>query len=201
MSSKLHPDSRRQEAETEEPAYIVRSEQSFDLRENLADRWSPELHLPGTRLGPLAGLARLKVNMVRIPPGSQLADYHTLQQEEEWVFVLKGRGVVVISDVEHMVGTGDFVGFPGGSEPHQVRNPFEQSLLCLVGGEQVAMDVADFPHQGRRMFRYGDRFEVYDPNEAEEAASAEMDAMLAEHWPTEIDIDITMDGQRRPKRR
>ncbi len=138
MNSTLHPESRRQEAEKEEPAYIVRSEQSFDLRENLADRWSPELHLPGTRLGPLAGLERLKVNMVRIPPGSELADYHTLQQEEEWVFVLKGRGVVVISDVEHMIGTGDFVGFPGGSEPHQIRNPFEQSLLCLVGGEQVA---------------------------------------------------------------
>lgn len=190
--------SRGRTASEKEPSYIVRAEQAFEFKENMADRWSPASHIPGTRLSRLAGLSRLNINMLRVPAGGEVSVYHSCHREEEWAFVLKGRGVVVISDVEHIIGAGDFLGFPSRSEPHQIKNPFDHSLLCLIGGEAVEMDVVDIPRQGRRLFRYGNHFEVYDPNEAEEAASAEMDALLAEHWPTEVDFDISIDGPRKP---
>lgn len=168
-------------------SYIVRAESAFEFKDNIADRWTPEHEVPGTRLSRLVGLERLKVSVVRIPSGGEASVYHSYHREEEWAFVLKGRGVVVINDIEYIVGPGDFVGFPAKSDPHHVRNPFEHSMVCLVGGENMDIDVADFPRQGKRLFRYGEKFEVYDPNEAEESAPSGVDELLMEHWPGDPD--------------
>ena len=178
---------RRAGSNPDDRSYIVRAERAFEFKDNIADRWTPELDVPGTKLSPLVGLSRLKVSVIRIPSGGEASVYHSFQREEEWAFVLKGRGVVVINDIEHIIGPGDFVGFPARSEPHHVRNPFEHSMVCLIGGENLEADVADFPRQGKRMFKYGDTFEVYDPNEAEESAPAEIDEMLMENWPMDSD--------------
>ena len=58
------------------------------------------------------------------------------------------------------------MGFPTGVA-HHLRNPGEQDLVYLVGGENLDLEVADFPRLDRRMIRHGDRVEVYRASEAE----------------------------------
>jgi uncharacterized cupin superfamily protein len=124
-----------------------------------------ELH--GWMISRQAGLARVAVNLVWLPPGKESAVFHLHHREEEWAHVLEGRGVVELDDGEHELGPGDFVAFPPGVA-HQVRNTSTaERLLLLVGGEIVPdVEVADFPRLRRRMVRTGARVAVY-PMESE----------------------------------
>ena len=74
--------------------------------------------------------------------------------------MISGRGLAEIEDEEFEVGPGDFMGFPTGVA-HHLRNPYEEELVYLVGGENVDLEVADFPRLGRRMIRHGENVEVY----------------------------------------
>lgn len=96
--------------------------------------------------------------------------------------MLQGQGVVEIDGAEHLIGVGDFVGFTAPSVPHQLRNPFNRSLVCLVGGERAEIDIADFPRLGKRMFRRGDHMEVYDTADAEEIAPADFDEYMTQSY-------------------
>lgn len=44
------------------------------------------------------------------------------------------------------------MGFPT-SVAHHLRNPYEEKLVYLVGGENVNIEVANFPRLGRRIIR------------------------------------------------
>ena len=129
--------------------------------------YNPKSEIHGWMISRAAGLTRIAVNLAWLPPGKEAAIFHAHHREEEWVFVLEGRGVVEVDDAEHEVGPGDFVAFPPGVA-HHVRNASESDrLLFLEGGEIIPdVDIADFPRLGRRMVRFGNRFAVY-PMEAE----------------------------------
>lgn len=117
-----------------------------------------EIHfrgIDGQTMSERAGLRRLSVYTARIPPGRESFAYHLHHHEEEWLYVLAGRGVVVIDDVSHEIGPGDFAGFPAGGPAHLVTNPFDADLVLLVGGERREMELADFPHLGKRLLRSG----------------------------------------------
>jgi uncharacterized cupin superfamily protein len=105
------------------------------------------------RLGDLVGLTRTGVHHVRIPPGHESFVYHTHEHEEEWVYVLSGRGVAEIAGEELEVGPGDFMGFPTPSVGHHLRNAGSEDFVYLMGGERRDTEVADFPKHGRRMYR------------------------------------------------
>jgi uncharacterized cupin superfamily protein len=128
--------------------------------------YEPRAEVHGWPLSRLAGLRRIAVNLVSLPPGKQSAIFHVHHREEEWVHVLEGRGVVELGEAEHELGPGDFVAFPPGVA-HVVRNDSGGRLLLLVGGEVIPdVEVADFPRLGRRMVRIGSRLAVY-PLDAE----------------------------------
>jgi len=76
--------------------------------------------------------------------------------------VLCGRGVAEIDDAEYEIGPGDFMGFSTPSVGHLVKNPFDEDLLYLVGGERHAIEVADFPRLGKRVIRCGGEAQVAD---------------------------------------
>ncbi len=123
-----------------------------------------EMH--GWLLSRAAGLRRIAVNLAWIPPGRESAIYHVHHREEEWAYVLEGRGIAEVNDVEHAIGPGDFLGFPPGTA-HLLRNTGAEDLLVLEGGEVLPdVDVAEFPRLGRRLVRVGTRVAVY-PLEAE----------------------------------
>jgi uncharacterized cupin superfamily protein len=124
--------------------------------------WNPQSQLVGTRLGPLLGLTRTGVSIVRIPPGKESFVYHSHQREEEWLYILSGRGIAEIDEEEYEVGPGDFMAFPTPSVAHHLRNPFEQELVYLMGGENLDFEVADFPRLSKRMLRRGTTIEIYN---------------------------------------
>lgn len=54
------------------------------------------------------------------------------------------------------------MGFPAGSAAHHLRNIGSGDLVYLVGGEIVAVDVADFPVHDKRLVRVGEPAMVVD---------------------------------------
>ena len=166
--------------ETKNP--IVRAEKAFEFRHTVSHIWNPEAIVPGTQLDRLVGLQRSRVNVIRLPAGTNASLYHSRYCEEEWIYILQGQGVVEIDGTDHLLGPGDFAGFPTPSPPHQLRNPFNKSLICLLGGERREVDIADFPRHGKRMFRRGDHIEVYDTADAEEVAPADFDEYLTQNY-------------------
>jgi uncharacterized cupin superfamily protein len=99
------------------------------------------------------GLEQIGVHITRLPPGKEANAYHTHTYEEEFYYVLSGRGVILFDGQEYEVGEGDFAGFKPSSAPHLLRNPFDRDLVYLVGGERRAFEIAEFPEHGRTMIR------------------------------------------------
>ncbi|WNG52101.1 cupin domain-containing protein [Archangium minus] len=116
---------------------------------------NPQSEIHGHSLSELVGLRRLGVHLLRIPPGKESFVFHSHQLEEEWMYVLSGRGIAEIGDELHEVGPGDFLGFPTPSVGHHLRNTFSEDLVYLSGGERREMEVADFPRHNKRMVRVG----------------------------------------------
>ena len=129
--------------------------------------WNPNSAWVWVPLSRAVNLKRCAVNLARVLPGKD-SIYHLHHGEEEWFYVLSGRGIVEIGDDEFEVGPGDFMGFPTSSVGHHMRNPFDTDLVYLMGGDCVELDVSEFPRLGKRMIRSGTgamlatRAEIYD---------------------------------------
>ena len=104
-------------------------------------------------LGDAAGLRTIGVHLVRLEPGRESTVYHFHHQDEEWIYILSGRGVAEIGDEKSAIGPGDFMGFVAGSAPHSLSNPHEEDLVYLVGGNRCAIDTCDYPRLGMRRYR------------------------------------------------
>lgn len=110
-------------------------------------------------LGRAVGLKRIGVTIARVPTGKESFIYHAHQNEEEWVYILSGRGIAEIGEQEYEVGPGDFMGFGLPQQPHHLRNPFAEDLVYLMGGEAGRLDVGVFPRLGKRVI--GDSESAY----------------------------------------
>lgn len=113
------------------------------------------------------GLQRIGFHLMRIPPGKESFAYHSHYTEEELIYILSGRGIAEIDQEEVEVGPGDFMGFPTPSVAHHLRNPFEEDLVYLSGGERNPSEIADFPRLGKRMARSGTNIAIHHIDEAE----------------------------------
>ncbi len=123
--------------------------------------WNPRSEVTGTHLSPLAGLQRTGISLVRIRPGRESFAYHLHHREEEWIYILSGSGTALIDGREYEVGPGDFIAFPTPSVAHNMRNPKDEDLVYLMGGEHLDFEVADFPLLDKRMVRRGSEVEIY----------------------------------------
>lgn len=106
-------------------------------------------------LGDLAGLANVGVHLVRIESGRDTTEYHFHHAEDEFLYVLEGRGIAEIDGETVEVGPGDFLGFPAGGPAHTMRNPGPADLVYLMAGERRYGDVVDYPRVGRRLLKAG----------------------------------------------
>ena len=105
-------------------------------------------------LSDAVGMKQLGVHLVRVESGRDSTEYHTHTHDEEWVYILSGRGMAEIGERRTEVKTGDFMGFVAGSLPHTMTNPFKEDLVYLVGGTRHAYDVVDYPRRGVRSYKY-----------------------------------------------
>ena len=120
-------------------------------------------------LGDAAGLETIGVHLVRLEPGQTSSVLHFHHQDEEWVYILAGRGIANIGDEQHEVGRGDFMGFVAGSKPHNLHNPSAADLVYLVGGNRWPFDVCDYPQIGKRRYRINGRNAYVDAETLEKA--------------------------------
>ena len=150
----------------EERRFIVRADEIAGRARAFSHPWNPNSEMVGARLGALVGLSRIAVNWVRVPAGKESFIYHSHYREEEWIYIISGRGVAEIDGEEFEVAAGDFMGFPTPGVAHHLRNPSGEDLVYLVGGENLDVEIADFPRLGRRMIRRGQEVEIYDVSDA-----------------------------------
>ena len=99
------------------------------------------------------GLEHLGVHLVRLEPGHESTQFHRHQIDEEFIYILSGKGIAEIGDKEHQVCKGDFMAFGQNSLPHSLRNPFDTKLVYLMGGNRNDFDICDYPKINRRMYR------------------------------------------------
>ena len=150
----------------EERKFLVKADEVAEKASGFSHPWNPNSEIIGTRLSTLVGLSRIGVSLARVPASKESFVYHSHQREEEWIYVISGRGVAEIDGEEFEVGAGDFMGFPAPSVAHHLRNPFDEDLVYLMGGESLDVDIADFPRLGKRMLRRGQDVEIYDTSDA-----------------------------------
>ena len=157
---------KRKVRQVEERKVLIKADEVAERAGSFSHPWNPNSEIIGTRLSTLVGLSRIGVSLVRIPPGKESFVYHSHYREEEWIYIISGHGIAEIDDEEYEVAAGDFMGFPTPSVAHHLRNPYEEDLLYLVGGENRDVEVADFPRLSKRMLRRGQDVEVYEASDA-----------------------------------
>ena len=141
---------------------IVRAADIAAHSQEFSHPWNPNSQMHGTQLALSVGLKRTGVNFIRVPAGKESYVYHSHQNEEEWIYVLSGKAIALIDDVEYEVNAGDFIGFPAPSVAHHMRNPGPAELVYLVGGENRENEIVEFPTLGKRMERRGRQMDVFD---------------------------------------
>lgn len=104
-------------------------------------------------LGDATGLTNLGIHLIEVEPGHVTTEFHVHYFEEEAVYVLSGTATAEIGDEEVAIGPGDFIGYRKGGLAHAIRNTGAETFACLVIGQRLQQDVADYPRLGKRIFR------------------------------------------------
>lgn len=104
-------------------------------------------------LGDLTGLSAIGFHIIEIEPGHESTEAHGHYFEEECVYILDGTADAAIGNEIIPVKAGDFLGYRRGGEAHQLRNTGQTLLRCIVVGQRLDHDVADYPRLGKRLFR------------------------------------------------
>ena len=157
-------------AEASQKSFLVRSSEIKETESTFSHPMNPNSLVTGTRLSSLVGLTRASVGIIKIPPGKESFIYHSHHREEEWIYIISGRGIAEIDGEELEVAPGDFMGFPTPSVAHHLRNPYDEELVYLMGGENLDVEIVDFPHLGKRMLRRGQDVEIYNVSSAQSFA-------------------------------
>jgi len=113
-------------------------------------------------LGDAVGLNYIGVHLINVEPGKDTTEYHKHYYEEECIYVLSGSGTLVIEGESFPFETGDFVGFPANTAAHSLKNTGSETLIFLVIGQRLEQDVADYPNQGKRLYRNSGYWDLVD---------------------------------------
>lgn len=108
-------------------------------------------------LGDMTGLQNIGFHIVEVEPGFESTELHVHFYEEECVYILDGMAEATIGAETRTVHAGDFLGYRAGGEAHKLRNTGESVLRCIVVGQRLPHDVADYPERHKRLFRNSGR--------------------------------------------
>src|SRR5579884_2080901 len=88
-----------------EPRHIVRTA-GLDWAQVWRGRhpFNPNSEMRIARLADQAGMSRVGVNLIRIPPGKESFIPHAHRVQEEFIFVLEGAGELTLDGVAHKLG-------------------------------------------------------------------------------------------------
>ena len=146
---------------------IVRAADIAAHSQEFSHPWNPNSEMHGTQLARSVGLKRTGVNFIRVPAGKESYVYHSHQCEEEWIYVLSGRAIALIDDVEYEVNAGDFIGFPAPSVAHLMRNPGPGRSRLSVGRREPRIRRRRFSEARQAHGAHGQTVDVYDVGDAQ----------------------------------
>ncbi len=139
---------------TDKPEALLRAAEIADAEEiKVQHPLNPNSEVYIRSMSEVVGMERVGVHLARVPAGKESLEYHTHHYEEEFLYILSGRGIADIDGQEIEVGPGDFLGFKVPSVGHNLRNPYDEDLIYMMGGERREFEVADFPRLKKRLIR------------------------------------------------
>jgi uncharacterized cupin superfamily protein len=155
------------------PARLLRAASILERRRWFSQQLNPRSRFQASSLAETGGLERVGVSIAWLPPGKESFAFHAHRFEEEWLYILEGRGLSIMGEEEAPIGAGDFIAFPTPSVAHVLRNTGDVDLVYLMGGENHAVEVIDYPQLGKsymllsRRASRTPRTEFYELGEAE----------------------------------
>lgn len=135
---------------TKTPKQLIRTS-TLDIADAMHIRHplNPKSEVFMHRLGDPVGMTRAHLSLARVPPGKESFIPHAHSIQEEFLFILEGRGTMEIDGEQFAVGPGDYLGFPTDGAVHHLINSGTEDLVYLMGGERSAVEVARFPSIGK----------------------------------------------------
>ena len=79
-------------------------------------------------------------------------EFHRHLCEEERLYSLWGTGLTRIGPDMFRIEAGDFIGYPAGGEAHDLRNTNSSHMICIIVGQRLGFDLADYPEQNKRKY-------------------------------------------------
>ena len=111
-------------------------------------------------LGDLAGLKNIGFHIIEVEPGHDSTEFHRHHFEDECCYILSGEATITIGTEDHVVSSGDFIGYPAGGDAHTMKNTGKTTLVCIVVGQRLQNEVVDYPNLNKRLFCYGDKSDL-----------------------------------------
>ncbi|MDR3476181.1 MAG: cupin domain-containing protein [Devosia sp.] len=99
------------------------------------------------RLAKAVGVTQFGVNHVTLAPGARTASRHWHEAEDEFVFVVSGKPILVDENGRHSLAAGTMVGFPAGiGNAHHILNESnEVVVLFVVGSRRPGAETIHYP--------------------------------------------------------
>jgi uncharacterized cupin superfamily protein len=104
-------------------------------------------------LGDETGLTGIGFHIIEVEPGCDTTEYHVHYYEDECIYVLEGAATARIGAETVAIKAGDFIGYRKGGLAHSITNTGAATFRCIVVGERLTHDVADYPDQKKRIYR------------------------------------------------
>jgi len=105
-------------------------------------------------LGDVFGLDQFGVNMTELLPGAASALRHWHEREDEFIYVLSGRPVLVTDAGETQLEPGDCAGFKAGvPNAHHVVNREDEPAVYLEVGTRAAQERCHYPDNAMHGFK------------------------------------------------
>jgi uncharacterized cupin superfamily protein len=97
-------------------------------------------------LADLFGLTNFGVNITRLAPGGSSALRHAHTKQDEFVYILEGRPILVTDVGRTPLNPGMCAGFKAGTgDAHCLVNETEEDVVYLEIGDRTAGDEVNYP--------------------------------------------------------
>lgn len=116
-------------------------------------------------LGNAVGMSEMGVHMIYVEPSKDSTEFHKHLYEEECIYILSGTGKLTIEKDVYDVAKGDFIGLPANEVAHALLNNGSETLICLVMGQRLKHDIADYPNLSKRIYHHNGKAEVVEHND------------------------------------
>lgn len=115
-------------------------------------------------IGDAIGCEKIYVNIDYVKPGAQSVKYHSHSKQEEFYFIMSGKGILRIDDKEILIKTGDVISVPAGKDNgHQFINNSSEILQILDIGTREKDDIITYPDED--VFLIKDKGLVFNIND------------------------------------